>query len=145
MKSLRLVPDIQVLLSGVTSTSGASYRLYQAARKFDVVFVLCEQHFVELAHVLSYPKVLNLGNGVITPAYAFTMAAELRCIAEFHEYVPQLDWPSCLDPKDWYLLDLLVAARAEVIVSKDKHLLRMAERIAVPVVTPAELSSKVGF
>lgn len=142
MKTPRVIPDIQVLLSGVTSRAGASYELYQAARRFEVVFVLCEQHFAELAQVLSYPEVLALGKGIITPAYAFSVASELHRISEFHEHIPPLDWPSCPDPKDWYLLDLLVAAEADLIVSKDKHLLRMAQAVTVPVLTPAEFRQR---
>lgn len=41
---LRLVVDIQVLLSGVTGSKGPSSELWQAARRFDVVLVLCEGH-----------------------------------------------------------------------------------------------------
>ena len=41
-------------------------------------------------------------------------------------------------------LDLLVASGAEGLVSKDKHLLRMADRVKVPVITPGELKA-MGF
>lgn len=136
---LRLVPDIQVLLSGITSRRGASYDLYQAARRFEVIFVLSEQHFSEIAQVLTYDKVLRLGNGVLTPSYAFGIARELHRIAELHDPVPTLEWPSCPDPKDWYLLDLLLASEADGIISKDKHLLGAAEKVGLPVLTPAEL------
>ena len=54
---LRLAVDIQVLLSGVTGSKGPSFELWQAARRFDVVPVLCEGHFSELARVLTYPQV----------------------------------------------------------------------------------------
>lgn len=144
MNPLRIVPDIQVLLSGLTSQVGPSFDLLQAARRFDVILVLSEEHFLELATVLGYPAVLRLGAGVFTPSFAFRTATELHRIAEFHERVPRLDWPSCPDPKDWYLLDLLVASGAEGLVSKDKHLLRMADRVKVPVITPGELKA-MGF
>ena len=47
--SLRLVVDIQVLLSDVTGSMGPSFELWQAARRFNVVLVLCEGHFSEAA------------------------------------------------------------------------------------------------
>ena len=40
---LRLVVDIQVLLSGVTGSKGPSFELWQAARRFDVVLVLWDR------------------------------------------------------------------------------------------------------
>lgn len=120
----------------ITSQSGASYELYQAARRFEVVFVLCEQHFAEMAQVLTYDRVLRLGGGVLTPAYTFRIAGELHRISD---PVPKLEWPSCPDPKDWYLLDLLLASNADGIISKDSHLLSAAQKVGLPVMTPAEL------
>lgn len=122
----------------MTSRSGPSFELYQRARRFEVIFILCEAHFRELAQVLTYDTVLRLGSGIITPSYAFSIAAELHRIGEYHDRVPGLDWPSCPDPKDWYLLDLLIAAEADGIVSKDKHLLGMVP-LGLPVMTPAEM------
>ncbi|ADY27623.1 hypothetical protein Deipr_2506 (plasmid) [Deinococcus proteolyticus MRP] len=122
----------------MTSRSGPSFELYQRARRFEVIFILCEAHFLELAQVLTYDSVLRLGSGIITPSYAFSTAAELHRIGEYHDRIPGLDWPSCPDPKDWYLLDLLLAAEADGIVSKDKHLLRMSA-LGVPVMTPGDL------
>jgi uncharacterized protein len=135
----RLIPDIQVLLSGLTSRVGPSFELCQAARRFDVLFVLSELHFVELAEVLTYPAVLRLGEGIVTPSFAFRAATELHRIGEYHSSVVRLDWPSCPDPKDWYLLDLLVATNADGIVSKDKHLLRLRDRLRLPIFEPKEL------
>ncbi|GMA16454.1 putative toxin-antitoxin system toxin component, PIN family [Deinococcus metallilatus] len=139
MNTLRLVPDVNVLLSGLTSLHGPAVDLYQAARRFEVVFVLSETHFTELAEVLTYPAVLGMGGGVITPSFAFRTAGELHRIGEYYEQVEQLDWPSCPDPKDWYLLDLLVASGANGIVTKDKHLLRLRNRLNIPVFEPKEL------
>ncbi|AFZ66655.1 putative toxin-antitoxin system toxin component, PIN family [Deinococcus peraridilitoris] len=143
MKALRLVPDVNVLLSGLTSRFGPSFDLYQAAPRFEVVFVLSETHFTELAEVLTYQSVLNLGQGIVTPSFAFRAASELHRIGEYHEQVEHLDWPSCRDPKDWYLLDLLVASGADGIVTKDKHLLRLRNLLNIPVVEPRELTGRL--
>ena len=139
MTPLRLVPDIQVLLSGLTSTVGPSFELYQAATRFEMVFVLSAGHFQELSEVLTYPAVLALGNGVITPAFAFRAATELHRISEYHDRVPRLDWPSCPDPKDWYLLDVLIASQADGVVSKDKHLLQLNGLLGLPIFEPKAL------
>lgn len=139
MTVLRVIPDINVLLSGLTSRRGPSFDLYQAARRFEVVFVLSETHFTELAEVLTSDVVLRLGAGVITPSFAFRAATQLHRIGELHEGVEQLDWPSCPDPKDWYLLDLFVAAQPDALVTKDKHLLRLHDELNMAVYEPREL------
>ena len=137
--ALRLVVDIQVLLSGVTSSKGPSFDLWQAARRFDVVLVLCEGHFLELARVLTYPQVLALGNGALTPSVSFQFAAQLFHVGEYYAHVPSTAWPSCPDPKDWYLLDLLMLSKADGLISKDEHLLGLAGRLGLPMMAPKEL------
>lgn len=140
MTTLRVVPDVNVLLSGLTSQRGPAFDLYQAARRFNVTFVLSERHFDELAEVLTYAEVLRLGGSIVTPSFAFRAATELHRIGEYHEQVERLDWPSCPDPKDWYLLDVFVAAQADVLVSKDKHLLRLRDSLRIAVLEPRELA-----
>ncbi len=132
---LRVIPDINVLLSGVTSAKGPAKELYQAARRFEVQFVLAEEHLEELARVLSYPVVLRLGGG-ISPADAFALAVDLHRMTEIVHLSTRHDWPSCPDPKDWYLLDLYVQAQADAIVSKDRHLLNAGRVLGLPVVEP---------
>ncbi len=139
MKTWRLIPDVNVLLSSLTSRRGPSFDLLQAARRFDVVLVLAEIHFIELAEVLTYPQVLALGGHALTPSRAFWAAFELRRIGEYVEQVPRLDWPSCPDREDWYLLDLLTATDADGLVTKDKHLLRLHGQLGLPVYEPREL------
>jgi len=134
----RLIPDVNVLLSGITSRHGPARDLYLAAKRFDVMFVLCPQHFEELQRVLTYPQVLALGGG-ISPSDAFGLAFELLQMSEFVQSVKTYDWPSCPDPKDWYLLSLLMTADAAAIVTKDKHLLRLKESLGLPVYEPKEL------
>lgn len=136
---LRLVVDIQVLLSGVTGSKGPSFELWQAARRFDVVLVLCEGHFSELAQVLTYPQVLALGDGALTPSLSFQFAAQLFQVGEYYAHVQPNAWPSCPDPKDWYLLDLLMQAAADGLITKDRHLLRLADRLGLPVMEPKAL------
>lgn len=134
----RLIPDVNVLLSGISSRYGPARDLYLAAKRFDAVFVLCPQHFEELQRVLTYSQVLALGGG-ITPSDAFGLAFELLQMSEFVQLVRAYDWPSCPDPKDWYLLSLLMTADADAIVTKDKHLLRLNFDLGLPVYEPKEL------
>lgn len=134
----RLIPDVNVLLSGATSERGPARALYLAALRFEVTFVLGEGHFMELRRVLTYPSVLRLGGG-ITPSDAFSLAVNLYESAQVMRQVERFDWPSCPNPKDWYLLDLFVAAQPDAVVTKDSHLLRLRDRLHIPVVEPREL------
>lgn len=140
----RLIPDINVLLSGITSSKGPARELYLAATRFEVLYLLAEEHLEELARVLTYPKVLALGSG-ITPADAFSLAVELHRMAEISHLSTRYDWPSCPDPKDWYLLDLFVQARADAIVSKDGHLLGAGKVLGLPVVEPKTVTATLGL
>ncbi|WP_102126041.1 putative toxin-antitoxin system toxin component, PIN family [Deinococcus planocerae] len=134
----RVIPDVNVILSGATSPRGPARDLLLAAKRFDVVFVLGEEHFVELRRVLTYQNVLSLGGG-LTAAEAFGLAYDLLQVAEVVQRVQSFDWPSCPDPKDWYLLNLLMTSEAEALVTKDKHLLRMHDKLGLPVYEPKEL------
>ncbi|AIZ46558.1 toxin-antitoxin system toxin component, PIN family protein [Deinococcus radiopugnans] len=133
-----MIPDIQVLLSGLTSSRGPARELYLAARRFDVVFVLADEHFMELQRVLTYPQVLALGGG-ISASDAFGLATELQRVSQVVGPLQHHDWPSCPDPKDWYLLDLLMTSGADAIVSKDGHLRRLKARLGIPVYEPRDL------
>jgi putative PIN family toxin of toxin-antitoxin system len=134
----RLIPDINVLLSGLTGSVGPARELYLAALRFEVMFVLADEHFAELQRVLTYPQVLALGGG-ISAADAFGLSTDLHRIAQVVSPLQRYDWPSCPDPKDWYLLDLLMTSDADAIVSKDSHLLKVKKKLGVPVYEPKDL------
>lgn len=134
----RLIPDTNVLLSGLTSRAGPARDLFLAAQRFEILFVLSDEHFAEMQRVLTYPAVLALGGG-ISAADAFGLATELYRVAQVVSPLQRYDWPSCPDPKDWYLLDLLMTSEADAIVSKDAHLRQMRTKLGVPVYEPKEL------
>ena len=139
----RVIPDIHVLLSGATSRDGLARSLYLATQRYEVQFVLSDGHFHELRRVLTYPGVLRLG-GRITPSDAFGLAVELFQTAEILTKLERLDWPSCPDPKDWYLLDLFMASGADAIISRDKHLLRLRDSLNLPIFDVVE-SKRLGL
>ncbi|WP_293912876.1 putative toxin-antitoxin system toxin component, PIN family [Deinococcus sp.] len=134
--TLRLIPDINVILSGATSRVGPAVDLFRAAQTFEVVFVLAEEHFTELTQVLTYPQVLRLGVRRLTPSAAFHLASVLYRCAEYYSRLDRQTWPSCPDPKDWYLLDLLMTSDADALVTKDRHLLRAGDKLGLPIFEP---------
>ena len=135
-EALRLIPDINVLLSGVTGDKGPAVELYALARRFELVWVLYEGHFDEMTRVLGYPQVQRLGSAPLEPARAFSIAAELYRIGEYHERLERFELPSCPDRKDWYLLDLLLTSDADGIVTHDRHLLAAGERLSLDIAPP---------
>ena len=132
----RLIPDINVLLSGMAGTRGPAVELYALARRFEIIWVLCEGHFDELTRVLAYPQVRRLGQHPLEPAQAFGIASELHRIGEYHARLERFSWPSCPDPQDWYLLDLLMTADADGLVTHDRHLLAAGERLELNIFPP---------
>jgi uncharacterized protein len=140
--TLRLIPDVHVILSGATSLVGPAAELFRAAQTFEVVFVLAEDHFTELTQVLTYPQVLRLGGGLLTPSASFHLASVLYRCSEYHSRLERQTWPSCPDPKDWYLLDLLITSDADALVTKDKHLLRVGDKLGLPIFEPKRIRWK---
>jgi uncharacterized protein len=133
------IPDINILLSGATNPYGIPRKIFDAACEFRIIFVLADEHYIEMQRILSYEKVLRLGRDSFTPASAFGLAATLYRIAEHHSRLERFEWTSCSDPKDWYLLDLLLTSNATGIITKDKHLLELKSKLGLPVFRPEEI------
>jgi predicted nucleic acid-binding protein len=49
------------------------------------------------------------------------------------------DWPSLVDQKDWWALDLAWASEADFIVTRDKAILRAGKKLKLAVLEPPEL------
>jgi predicted nucleic acid-binding protein len=67
---------------------------------------------------------------------AFEVALDLAFVGRHHR--PQRrDWPSVPDPKDYWMLDLALAAEADFVVTWDPHLLDYEIPLPVEIATPA--------
>jgi len=139
MPPYQIVLDTNVLLAGLRSNRGASYKL---------LTLLNNQRWqlnVSTALIFEYEEVLKkertqLGlslddiNTVVS-----TICAIANCRTIFY-----LWRPTALDPDDDFLIDLAVECQADFIITYNKRDLRSAERFGIQLVTAKEFLQIVG-
>jgi putative PIN family toxin of toxin-antitoxin system len=134
---VRVLLDVNVLVSALLSRTGAPARLLEAAADARFELVVCGRLLEELERALAYPKIRA------------RIAAEdaerfVDLVKELSTSVPDPEVPPPLrtaDPGDDYLL--AVAAREQVpLVSGDDHLLELAER--APIFSPRDFLERLG-
>ena len=90
----------------------------------------------ELARVLAYP----LGRFTLDAAGRDAAHAECRRISklEAREGMPEsaIKLPACRDPDDQKFLELALAVRADMLITKDRELLRLAHRTPFRILRP---------
>jgi len=128
---VRAVLDANVLISAILSPRGSPARLLLAWQAGAFELVASPALLAELARALGYPKLARL----IPPADADAFVAWIGrsvILAADPMAAPAI---RSADPNDDYLLALAAAERA-VLVSGDRHLTVLADRL--PIRTPAE-------
>ncbi|EDX74983.1 conserved hypothetical protein TIGR00305 [Coleofasciculus chthonoplastes PCC 7420] len=139
MPLYQIVLDTNVLLAGLRSNRGASYKL---------LTILNNQRWqlnVSTALIFEYEEVLKkemtqLGlslddiNTVVS-----TICAIANCRTIFY-----LWRPAALDPDDDFLIDLAVECQADFIITYNKRDLRIAETFGIQLVTAKEFLQIVG-
>ena len=92
----------------------------------------------ELARVLAYP----LGRFTLDAAAQEKALAEARALAKrWDDPARDAKLPVCRDPDDQKFLALAAACGAQVLVTKDLELLRLARRVPFRILTPAGFAS----
>ena len=129
---IRAVVDPGVLIAAVLSASGAPAELLRYWLDGAIEIVVSEKLLNELDSVLQRAKFRQYLTTSEAKRYVdlFRRWAELAADAEFGEAVSA-------DPKDDYLVALALSARADFLVSGDRHLTEI-ERPRVPVLTPRQ-------
>jgi len=136
MPSLRVVLDTNVLVSGLAYPGSVPGRIVTAWRQGGVEVVLSRYILDELTRVL--PRLPRVG---LTPAQVRDLADSLMFLADIVE--PEGGHEAALrDPADQPVLQTLIAAKADYLVTGDKDLLALAGRYAV--VTPAAFWARHG-
>lgn len=133
---LRLVLDTNVVLDLLHFDDEAVAPLHRALQEGRAACIGNAACRDELAHVLSYPqfKIPEHEARRILDEYA---ALVLPCEAGGADLPPL---PQCRDPDDQKFLELAQAARADLLVTKDKALLALAKksgRFGFRIATPA--------
>ena len=137
---MRAVIDTNVLIAGML-WRGPPHTLLEQVRAGAISLVSSPALLAELADVIGRAKfdvVLKRTNTLREPALA-----ALRDLAQVVE-PPPLPQPVCRDPDDDQVLALVIAAKAEIIVSGDNDLLSMKHFAGIPILAPAEAVSFIG-
>jgi putative PIN family toxin of toxin-antitoxin system len=123
---VRVVLDVNVIVSGVLSSSGAPARALQLWIDGAVEVVVSPKLLVELERTLGYPKIARR----INPADAASLI-ELLTRGTTVVNDPTVELPvRSADPDDDYLI-ALAWATSSIIVSGDRHLLTLSNSIPV--------------
>lgn len=120
-----VVVDSNIALDVLVFDDPASLPLKEALAAGEVRWIATAAMRTELARVLDYPK--------LAPRVAFygldreTVLARFDALAQLHPEAPRAPL-RCQDPDDQIFIDLAVAHRARLL-SKDRHVLRLARRL----------------
>lgn len=123
---MRVVLDVNVLISALLSRTGAPARLLERWLEGELELVVCEKLLDELARALRSPK--------LSDRIAESDARELlELVRDLSEFVPDPADPPPIrsqDPHDDYLIALAAREHAR-LVSGDSHVLALSETIPV--------------
>jgi len=130
---LRVVLDSNVLIAGLRSRTGASFRLLELLRAGDYDIA------VSVPLVLEYEAVLvrhanDLG---LTSADVGTIL-NFVCSVAVRQNIHYLWRPQLRDPKDEFVLELAVAGNCRAIVTHNRRDFVGAERLGIEILTPGQ-------
>ena len=139
---LRLVLDTNVVLDLLHFDDPAVAPIRRALQEGKAACIGNAACRDELAHVLSYPqfKIPEHEARRILDEYA---ALALPCESAGAELPPL---PQCRDPDDQKFLELAQAAKADLLVTKDKALLALARkvgRLGLQILTPTQAVARM--
>ena len=134
---MRAILDPNVLISAVLSRSGTPAKVLRAWLEGRFELIVSPLLVAELERALAYPKLAER----IAAEEARELVEWLRREADLVEDPEGPPESRSKDPGDDYLVALAESERA-VLVSGDKHLLKLTDEI--PVLTPREFLATVG-
>lgn len=135
----RVVVDTNVVLAGLWSRHGASFRLLELIRRRRV------EPALSVPLVLEYEMVLKRqGLDVNFTTEEVDAALDFLCAVGHHQRIHFLWRPSLRDPRDELVLELAVAAGCRQIVTFNGRDFAGSERIGVEAVTPGHFLRKLG-
>ena len=138
---LRLVLDTQVWLDWLVFQDPGVRDLRIAVEKGRAEIWMDAACEAELARVLAY----DLGKHSIAPDAQAAALAQARRIAQRLDTVlspaERASLPRCRDKDDQIFLEAALAARADILVTKDRELLKLARRLPFRVAPPNSVPS----
>ena len=111
---MRVVVDTNVLISALLSGRSPPAQIVTLWREGRFELLTSQEQLDELARVTRYPKIRER----LSPALAGRLVNELRDVAVMVADLPHVT--ACADPYDNFLLAMIVAGRADHLVTGDK-------------------------
>ena len=139
MKVHKIVVDTNVLVSGLRSSDGASYKLLMALDDPRIRF------YLSVTLVLEYESAIKrAATGIRLSGADKDAVLDFLCRTGAHQKVHFL-WRPCLkDPSDDMVLELAVAAGADKIVTYNHADFKGADKFGVRPVRPHEILKLLG-
>ncbi len=130
-----IVLDTMIVVGGVIGqTTGADAQMLHLIETGGVRLASSDAWLRELQDVLTRPVILER---VSDPGRLVRAALTVGVMGALYQPT-RFDWPSMSDQKDWWMLDLAFEAGADLIVTRDKKVLRAAAKLGFKAVTPPE-------
>ena len=135
---LRVVPDINVLVSSLIKQRGPIQRIQAAWEKDTLLFITSAPIIAKTDEVLHRDKIISL---FPTPQLAeeriqrFLTTLRRRAVRVSHQLDLQI---VAKDPEDDTIIIAAVEGHADCIISGDKHLKDLGEYEGIPILTPAD-------
>ena len=139
MKVTRIVIDTNVIVSGLRSSLGASYKI------LGLVGSGSFEHCLSVALVLEYESVIKrAGSGIKLSSQEKDQFLDFLCMSGTHHKVHFLWRPQLRDPGDDMVLELAVAAEAKSIVTFNNTDFKGSEKFGIKVISPREFLGRLG-
>lgn len=138
---LRLVLDTNVVLDLFHFADPAAHPILAAVEAGHACCLADEATLGELARVVTYPEF------ALSPDAGAALVERYRALLTLTplDGVPPPALPKCRDPDDQKFLELAARVGADLLISKDKALLKLKRRqgLGFRIMTPAEASAVV--
>jgi putative PIN family toxin of toxin-antitoxin system len=135
----QIVLDTNVLLAGLRSNRGASYKL---------LTLLNDSRWqlnISTALIFEYEEILKRQKEQLTLTESdINSIIETFCAIANQRNIFYLWRPVARDPDDDFLIDLAVECQANFIITYNQKDLQAAEKFGIKVVTPKEFLQQVG-
>lgn len=138
MKPPRLVLDTNVLLSALLFRSAGVTWLRTAWQSGSILPLTSHDTASELLRVLGYPKF-----GLTVPDCDDLLADYLPWCETVTIVEPFPVIPACRDPADQPFLTLALAGNADALVTGDRDLLVLANSFPIPILSPADMRTRL--
>jgi len=139
-KTLRIVIDTNVLVSGLRSTAGASYLLLSLLEESAWIVCVSATMIFEYEEQLRKDQAESLLDDATIDEFLDIFCAEAEHIRLFYRWRPILT-----DPDDDILLETAVNGECGVIITYNVRDFRGSERFGIRVITPKEFLTEQGI